>query len=150
MWNRWNPFREMEALRREIDRVFEGYGEPRTWRSAFLPGTSARTYPLVNVSESAEEVVVEALAPGLDVDSLEVSVKGNQLTISGEKRSLEGVAAEAYHRTERSTGRFVRTLNLDTEVDDAKVTAQYANGILLVTLPKSERAKPKQITVNVK
>jgi len=152
MFRRWNPWREMEALRREVDRVFEGYGAERynPFRSAFLPGHSARTYPLVNVYENAEEVTVEALAPGLDPEKLDVSIKGTTLTISGEKRGLEGVSREQYHRNERSAGSFVRTIELDAEIDDERISANYANGILLVTLPKSEKAKPKKIAIEVK
>lgn len=150
-WRKWNPFGEMDVLRREIDRVFEGFhGKKWNWRSAFLPGSAARSYPLVNLSENEEEVVVEALAPGLDPESLDVSLKGSALIITGEKPALKGVAAEAYHRNERAAGKFVRSIELDTEIDESKVTARYRNGILLVTLPKSEKAKPRQITVDIK
>jgi len=152
MFRRWNPFAEMDALRREIDRVFQGYLPGGSWRpaSAFLPGTSARSYPLMNVSETPEEYVVEALAPGLDPETLEVTVKGNVLTLSGEKKELEGVAPEQYHRSERSTGKFVRTLTLDADVNEKKVGASYVNVMLVVTLPKAESAKPKKIAVSVK
>lgn len=146
-WHTWNPWGEVDALRREIDRVFEGFGGKRGWRSAFLPGSSARAYPLVNVSENAEEFRVEALAPGLDIESVEVNVKGTVLTIAGSKKPVEGVAPEAYHRNERSTGRFVKTVQLGTEINEDKVEARYAGGVLLVTLPKSEKAKPRQIAV---
>jgi len=152
MFRRWNPFAEFDVLRREIDRVFEGYGRGTGSQpvAAFLPGMAARGYPLVNLGETAEEYTVEALAPGLDPESLEVSVKGNALTLSGEKKGLEGVTAEQYHRSERSTGKFVRTLTLDSEINDKKVTAKYVNGLLVVTLPKAESAKPKKIAVSVK
>lgn len=148
-WSMWNPWTEMDSLRREIDRVFEGYGG-RGWRSAFLPGSAARTYPLVNVSENAEEYTVEALAPGLDKESLEVSVKGHFLTVTGEKKPLEGIPAEAYHRSERATGRFVRTVELGSDIDEGKVSARYVGGMLRVTLPKAESAKPRQIQVRTK
>jgi HSP20 family protein len=141
----------MGALRQELERVFDDYwpaGWPRR-RSAFLPGRAARAYPLVNVYEDPEAVYVEALAPGLDADSLDVSVRGNTLTLAGEKKPLEGVPDEAYHRSERATGRFVRTLQLDADVDAEKVEARYENGIVTITLPKSEKAKPKQIPVSV-
>jgi len=151
MWRDWNPFTEMDAVRREIERVFEGYAPRWTgWKSVFLPGTSARTYPLMNVSEDAENVIAEALAPGLDTESLQVSVKGDTLTIQGEKKPLGGVKPEAYHRSERAAGKFVRTFELPSEIDEGKVKAEYANGLLTITLPKAEKAKPKQISVKVK
>jgi len=151
MWRNWNPFAEMDALRREIDRVIEGFSPKWTgWRSVFLPGIAARNYPLLNVAEDAENVIVEALAPGLDVETLQVSVKGDTLTVQGEKKPLTGVKPEAYHRSERATGKFVRTLELPSEIDEGKVKAEYAAGLLTITLPKAERAKPKQIAVKVK
>ena len=150
MFRKWNPFSELDVLRREINKVFEGYA-PHAGRlySAFLPGRSARSYPLVNLSENEEQYQVEALAPGLDPETLEISVKGKQLSITGTKASLDGVTADQIHRTERSTGKFVRILDLTTDINDEKVSAQYVNGMLIITLPKAESAKPKKIDVKV-
>ena len=149
MWRNWNIFHEIDDLHREIDRLVGSYrseGRGRM-RSSFLPGVSARGYPMMNVYEEKDAIVVEALAPGLDVDSLEISVSGNTLTLSGAKKPLPDVKPEAYHRNERAAGRFVRTLQLGSEVDENKGKASYENGILTVTLPKAERAKPKKIKV---
>lgn len=148
----WDPFREMEALRREVERAFEdfGQGRPSMWRSAFLPGVSARSYPLINVAEDRDNVYIEALAPGLDPQSLEVSVQDSTLRVAGEKTPIKAdIKPEAYHRAERGAGRFVRTLTLPTAIDADKVKAEYKNGLLLLTLPKHEKAKPKQISVAV-
>ncbi len=148
----WDAFSELEALRREMDRrlaeSWPGYG--RTPRVAFLPGRSARQYPLVNVSEDEQNVYVEALAPGVDPKSLDLSVMQGALTIKGEKPGLAQVSAEAYHRNERAAGRFVRTVELPVEVDAGKVSADYRNGLLLVTLPKAEAARPRQVPINVR
>lgn len=145
----WDPLRELERIRREMDRVFEGAGPSRSWPSGFLPGTGARQYPRVNVSEGPEGFLVEALAPGVDPKTLDLSVKKNVLTISGEKKSPEGIKPEAYHRSERSAGRFMRTLELPTDIDGEKVRASYTDGILRVTLPRPEAAKPKRIQVEM-
>lgn len=150
----WDPFRELNALRQEVERAFEdlgaGWGLRPASRNAFLPGVSARAYPLVNVSEDKDNIHVEALAPGLDPQTLEVSVVRDTLRIAGEKAAIKAdIAADAYHRSERGAGRFVRTMTLPTEVDANKVKAEYRNGLLLLTLPKSEAAKPKQIAVSV-
>ncbi len=148
----WDPFVEMEALRREVDRVFEGFGMrrwPRAGRVAFLPGLGARQYPLVNLYEDDGHVYVEALAPGVDPKSLELSVAGDTLTIKGEKPGLAQVAAEAYHRNERAAGRFIRSIELPAEVDREGVTADYRNGLLLITMPKSAAAKPRQIPISL-
>ncbi|MBN1420075.1 MAG: Hsp20/alpha crystallin family protein [Planctomycetes bacterium] len=146
----WNPFRELEALRREFNRVFGGFGGGGAPRSAFLPGMSARTYPLLNVSEDADAFHVEALAPGLDPSALDVSVQGDVLSLSGQKSPIEGIKPEQFHRSERATGRFQRTLHLNADIDEKKVTAHYEGGIITIELPKAEKAKPKQISVSVK
>jgi HSP20 family protein len=148
----WEPIAGLDALRREIDRTFEefwGDRSPRAGRVAFLPGRSARQYPLVNLHEDGGHLYVEALAPGVDPKTLDLSVAQGTLTIKGEKPGLAQVSADAYHRNERAAGRFTRTIELPVGVEAGKVTAEYKNGLLLVTLPKSEAAKPKQIPVNV-
>lgn len=150
----WSPFREMNRLSGEMDRAFDHWNTG-TWRLpfsrvSFLPARSARAYPLLNVSEDADAIHVEALAPSIDAESLEVSVKGATLTISGAKNNkAKDVAAENYHRNERAAGRFTRTIELPVEVDADKVKAGYIDGILTIDLPKSEAAKPKQIAVSV-
>lgn len=149
---RWDPFRELNALRDEVERAFDDYG---AWRRpfsrwSFTPALGARSYPLSNVGEDADNIYVEALAPGLNVDSLQISVQQGQLSVTGEKSAITPeVKAEAYHRNERGAGRFVRTMTLPAEVNADKVNAQYKNGLLLITLPKAEEAKPKQINVEV-
>ena len=147
----WNPFQEMEALRKEMDRLFGTIGSQTLpfARASFLPGRAARRYPLVNISEDKDTYYVEALAPGVDPNNLNLSVIRNTLTISGEKLRVGAeVKPDAYHRNERAAGRFVRTVELPAEVDEAKVKADYKNGLLLVTLPKHEKAKPKQVAIN--
>ena len=147
-----DPFSGLDALRREIDRTFDEFWSdrsPRMWRGAFLPGRAARQYPLVNLSEDEGHVYVEALAPGVDPKSLEITVVQGTLTIKGEKPGLQQVSAEAYHRNERAAGRFVRSIELPTEVDAARIKAEYRHGLLLITLPKSEAAKPRKIEVSV-
>ena len=151
MRTHWDPFTDMAGLRQDVNRLLDGFGRGgRPFRSVFLPGRSARSYPRINISDDPEKIRVDALAPGLDTNTLEVSVKGDTLTLAGEKKPLEGITRESFHRSERSTGRFVRVINLASEIDEGNLSAEYRDGILSVTLAKSERAKPKQITVNVK
>jgi HSP20 family protein len=148
----WNPFEDMAALRREIDRAFSefGRGENPLYKVAFLPGTGPRRYPLINLSEDKDKLYVEALTPGVDPKSLNVTVMQNRLTLSGEKSPIgSDVKPEAFHRNERASGKFLRALDLPVEVDDVNVQAEYKNGLLLVSIPKAEKAKPKRITVNV-
>ncbi len=145
----WDPFRELERLRQEMDRIFETVTPAGSPRGGFLPGLGARQYPRVNVADAGEAYLVEALAPGVDPATLDVSMKGDVLTISGEKSAPHGVKPDAFHRSERSAGRFVRSIELPSEIDASKVKAAYTDGILQVTLPKAERAKPKRIEISV-
>jgi HSP20 family protein len=148
----WDPFDRVDLLRREIDRAFDRLGPQfaPAFRAAFLPGRGAREYPLVNIYQQQDALIVEALAPGADPESLNVSVTGNTMTITGEKRRVKtDVAPEAFHREERAAGKFIRTIELPVDIDDGKVKAEYKNGLLLITLPKAQKAKPRQIDVQV-
>jgi HSP20 family protein len=145
----------MDALRHEVDRAFRDAGLGRIMSPrfdvSFLPGRGARAYPLFNVTEDEEAYRVEALAPGIDPESLQVSVIENRLTVSGEKKTADGsaVPADAYHRVERAAGRFARQIALPGLVEAAKVDAAYQDGILEITLPKAESARPREISVRV-
>jgi len=146
----FDPF---QALQREIENVFERAGPQFSpmFRSAFLPGRAAREYPLINLYEEQDQVRVEALAPGAEPNSFNISVVGRTLTIAGEKPRVSGdVKPEAFHREERAAGRFNRNIEIPFPVEQGEgLTSQYRNGLLVVTLPKSEKAKPRQIKVEV-
>jgi HSP20 family protein len=148
----WNLLQDMEALRREIDRAFQefGFGEEPAQRVAFLPGRGPRRYPLINLLEDKDNLYIEALTPGVDPQSLDVTVLQNRVTLSGEKSRIGGdIKPEAFHRNERASGKFVRVVDLPVEVNNAQIQAEYKNGLLVLTLPKAEKAKPKQININV-
>lgn len=147
----WDPF-DIESLQRQVNQAFERAGPqfPPTFRTAFLPGRAAREYPLINIYDDQNALYLEALAPGADPGSFNISVVRDTLTLSGEKPRAPGdVKAEAFHREERAAGKFVRNIALPVEIDDSKVKAEYKHGLLLITAPKSEKAKPKQISVQV-
>lgn len=103
----------------------------------------------MNMAESADGYTIEALAPGVNPDSIQITVVRNILTVAGEKTPPESVQREQFHRTERAAGRFVRNIELPTDIDPDKVQARYTNGLLVLTLPKSEAAKPRQIKLTV-
>src|SRR6185369_3462276 len=118
---------------------------------AFYRGNLAAAFggagPGVNVWEDANNVFVEAELPGIDASKLDISViEGNQLTIQGERPMLE-MAGSVWHRQERSYGSFTRVLTLPTLVDADAVDATYVAGVLKLTLPKAEAAKPRKIAV---
>ena len=148
----WNPFADVEALRREIGRAFEDFGfeQGPSHRVAFLPGREPRRYPLVNLLEDKDHLYIEALTPGVDPQSMNITALQNRLTLAGEKGGIpENIKPEAFHRNERASGKFVRTIDLPVEIDEAGIQAEYKNGLLVVTLPKAEKAKPKQISIKV-
>jgi HSP20 family protein len=148
----WDPFEGIETLHRQIDQAFERYGPqvPPMFRTAFLPGRAAREYPLVNIYDDPNTLYVEALAPGAEPDSFNIAVVGNMLTLSGEKRRAPGeVKPETFHREERAAGKFSRNIELPVDMDDSKAKGEYKNGLLLISLPKSEKAKPRQIKLQV-
>ena len=146
----WDPLHEIDSLRREINRTFEDAGLGRLGgrgHLAFLPGRGARQYPLVNLYDDGETFTVEALAPGLNAEKIDLSVLRNTLTIAGEKLGPHHVAPERIHRIERAAGRFMRTVELPTEVDPDKVSASYKNGFLVVKVPRAKAARPRKIAV---
>jgi HSP20 family protein len=105
--------------------------------------------PTVDVYEEKDDIVVKAELPGMDKDNIEVNLTDHTLTIKGEKKKEEDVKEENYHRSERSYGTFLRTLELPKDVHADKVKASFKNGILEVRIPKTEGAKAKEIKVKV-
>lgn len=146
----WNLIREMDNLRKEMDELFRGAGFGQLLEPAFLPGVGTRRYPRINVREDGDSYQLDALLPGVDVAKLDMSVVGSTLTLAGERAELDENHGRTWHRRERGAGKFLRTIELPMEIDAAKVVAEYQNGVLQVTLPKAEAAKPKRIAVNVK
>jgi HSP20 family protein len=141
-------------MRREMNRFLDEFGTS-SWsfpfsRTSFLPGRAAGSYPLLNIGEDSVNIYVDALAPGVDPKTLDVSVTHDLLVISGEKKALlSSVGAEAIHRSERSAGQFTRSITLPFEVDSERITATYQEGLLKITMPKAKVAKPRQIQVSV-
>jgi HSP20 family protein len=101
----------------------------------------------MNVWANAENAVVATEIPGIDPDSLEISVVGSTLTIKGSRQPEETQEGESYHRRERWYGRFARSLELPFKIESEKVKAHYAKGILTVSLPRAEAEKPKKIEI---
>ncbi|RLC24890.1 MAG: Hsp20/alpha crystallin family protein [Deltaproteobacteria bacterium] len=140
-WPEWDPFEELGRMRREMDRLMEGL-------TRSLPGDgSAGVFPLINLTEDMDNFYVRAELPGMAADDLEISVTGNSLSISGERKIPVEDENAVYHRREREAGKFSRMISLPSEIDTGKVEAVSTDGLLTITLPKAEAAKPKQITV---
>jgi HSP20 family protein len=141
-WRLRNPFDELERMRSQMDRVLEGY----TGSPALRP--SAGVFPAVNLTEDGDRYYVRAELPGIKAEDLDIQVTGRNLTISGERVMAPDVEGARYHRREREGGNFSRVIALPGDVDADKVEAHLTNGILTVSVAKSEAAKPRKITIN--
>ena len=135
----WDPFRELEDLRRMTDALLSTITAPRYRRRL--------EYPPLDVLESDEEFVVIANLPGVPKDQIHISVLGQALTIEGE-RPVDEDASHRYVRRERGYGKFRRTIEFQTAIQADKVKARYQDGVLSISVPKAESARPKQITVH--
>jgi len=141
----WRPFGELGSLRREMDRLWDSFfGErplARAWEREWAPS--------LDVSETKDNFVVKAEVPGIDAKDIDISLTGDVLTIKGEKKQEKEEKEEDYHLVERSYGAFSRSIRLPAEVESTKIKASYKNGILRVTLPKSEKVKAKEVRITV-
>ena len=136
---RWEPFTEMNRLRREMDRLFD-WGGTR-------PLYARSTFPSLNIWENDDNLFVEAELPGFALDDLDIMVSGdNQLSVSGERKTPE-LEGGTWHGRERGFGKFNRAIELPGYVDSGKVSAELKNGVLTITLPKREEVKPRRIEV---
>ncbi len=136
-----NPFEELDRMRRQMDWLS---GRPAR---AFSGESVAGVFPLINVTENKDSYYVRAELPGVKADELGISVTGDTLSITGERKLPAEDEKAQYHRSEREAGRFSRIVSLPTQIDAAKVEAQCNDGILTVILPKAEATKPRQIAV---
>jgi HSP20 family protein len=152
---RWNPKRELTTwpsdlwnIQREINRMFDNF-----FRDGMQDdGSFGLSYwtPAVDIAEHDNEFVVKVELPGVSKDDVKITLESNILTIRGEKKQEKETKEENYHRLERSYGSFQRSFTLPSTVRSEKIDAVYKDGVLTITLPKAEEAKPKQIEVKVR
>lgn len=140
-WGFSRPFREFDRLRRQMDELHS------VLSGGTLPLPTAGVFPLTNVTEDAENYHVRAELPGMKSDELDIQVTAEGISIAGERKIPEEGNGVKYHRREREAGKFSRLINLPGEIEANKVEASMENGVLKVTIPKSEVTKPRQITV---
>jgi HSP20 family protein len=142
---RWEPAREMMTLREAMDRLFDD----AFTRPLSMAGNSW-SIPAVDMYQTDNEIVVKAALPGIKADEVQINITGDVLTLKGEVKQREEVKEKAYHIREQRWGTFERTLVLPANVVADKAKADFENGILTITLPKAEEAKPKTITIKTK
>ena len=145
---RWEPFNEMVSLRDAVNRLFEdSFIRPGTWP---LPFDGGNVSVPADVIETKDDVVVKLSAPGVKPEDIDISVVGDMLTIKGETKSEEQFEEGSYIRKERRFGSFQRAFSLPASVASDKAKAEFENGVLTLTLPKAEEAKPRSIKVTMK
>jgi HSP20 family protein len=129
---RWVPFRDLAGLQGRMNSGAEG-----AWS------------PAVDIYEKDGNIVLKAELPGIEAKDVDVRVENNVLTLQGERRFEQEVQKESYQRVERSYGTFSRSFTLPTVIDTDQIKAEFKDGLLRMTLPKKEEAKPKQISIDV-
>jgi HSP20 family protein len=146
---RWlDPFRDLSAIQERMNQIFEDALARSRGREEGL--RTGMWTPAVDIYENSDFVVVKAELPGVEKNRISVEVKDGILSLRGERKFEKEVKEESFHRIERSYGSFQRSFSLPVSVDQDQVTARFEDGVLEVKLPKKEKAKPKQIQVDVK
>jgi len=142
-----NPFKDIEKVRSEMDRLWDTFLFGRPQRRGFEE--IAEWLPAVDVTETKSEIVVNAEIPGMEAKDIDISLNEGTLTIRGEKKQEKEEKEEAYHLIERRYGTFTRSIPLPKEVDGNRARAFYKNGVLKVRLPKSGEAEKKEVKIKV-
>lgn len=145
---RFDPFRELSLMQDRMNRMFGDFYGRRLDDDVMSRGDWV---PAVDIYENDKhEIVIRAEMPGMKREDIELRVENNTLTLRGERKREAEVRDEQYHRVERAYGAFVRSFSLPSTVDAGHVSAEYKDGVLSVTLPLREEAKPRQIPVEIK
>ncbi len=146
---RWDPFRDVMTLQDRMNRLFD-HALTKT-RADDDEGLTASTWlPAVDIYETADSVILKAELPGVSRENIDIQVRDNTLTLKGERKFEREVKDENYLRIERSYGSFQRAFSLPTVIHQDEIKAVFKDGVLEVTLPKAEEAKPKQVKIEVK
>ena len=144
-WPARPSFERLSKLRDEMDRLFKSPFTTFARPSQFLNGWA----PAIDLYEDKDHLIVKVEIPGMTKEEIEVSLRDGVLSISGERKRDESHHQAGVYRSERSLGRFQRIVTLPKLVEAEKVKANYKDGVLTITLPKTEEAKPKQIEIKV-
>lgn len=144
---RWDPFRELQDMSQRLNQIFarpfEGFGSGRQLL------TVAEWSPAVDVSETDAEYVVKAELPEVKKEDVKVTMEDGVLTLEGERKQEKEEKGKHYHRIERSYGSFMRSFELPDNVDTSKAKAEFKDGMLTLSLPKTEKAKSKALEIKV-
>jgi HSP20 family protein len=127
-------------LRDEVDRMFRDLYDGHDYESGWMPS--------VDIAEDKDRFVLSAELPGVKKEDVKINVHNNTLTIEGEKKGTSEKKDDNYYKNERFFGKFTRSFTLNTDIDTEKIKADFEHGVLTVSLPKTEKVKPRQIAIN--
>ena len=139
---RWDPIRELDSLQGDMNRLFDRFFEGRAGNA-----TSRRWVPAMDLVETDDHLVLRGDLPGMTEDDVDIEIKDNVLTVSGERKAEHEDKGEGYHRVERAFGSFSRSLSLPRGVDPEQIDASFTNGVLEVRIPKPAEAKPTRVQI---
>ena len=144
---RWEPFRDLITLQDRMNRMFdERFGRVQAGDINMVTGAWS---PAVDIYETDHNIIVKAELPEMKEKDIDIRLENDTLTLKGERKFEKETREENYHRVERAYGAFSRSFTLPTSVDQDKISAEYKDGVLKITLPKKVETKPKQIKVNI-
>src|SRR5262245_47264330 len=144
---KWDPFKDLLTLQDRMNRLFDE--SVRNVKPGDEALSSAIWSPAVDIYETEDEVVVKAELPEVNQKDIDIQIESNTLTLRGERKFNKETKKENFHRIERSYGTFSRSFTLPGTIDQEKISADYKDGILKISMPKREETKPKQIKVAV-
>jgi HSP20 family protein len=139
---RWDPIRELDSLQGDMNRLFDRFFEGRT-----ANGMGRRWIPAMDLVATENDLVLRGDLPGMSEEDVDIEIKDNVLTVSGERQAEHEDKGEGYHRVERAFGRFSRSLSLPQGIDPDKVEAKFEKGVLEVHIPKPAEAKPTRVQI---
>ncbi|MBW4499463.1 MAG: Hsp20/alpha crystallin family protein [Scytonema hyalinum WJT4-NPBG1] len=142
MLSRWNPRQEFNALSNQLNRLFDETLAPTNWEGL-------TRFPAAELTEADDAIHLKLEVPGLEAKDIDIQVTENAVSISGERKSETKTEEKGYTRSEFHYGKFQRVIPLPTHIQNTKVTAEYKDGILNLTLPKKEEAKNTVVKVNL-
>ncbi|MGQ9707201.1 MAG: Hsp20/alpha crystallin family protein [bacterium] len=143
---RWSPFKDILRMQEEMNKLFDNFFN----RSA-LPTTEGRLFsPPIDLVETDEDYRIKVDLPGISKDDMSISAVGNSIVVKGEKRQEKKEEKENYHYMERFYGSFKRVIDLPSDIEADKISAEFTNGVLEIIVPKTEKVKPKEIEIKVR
>jgi len=149
MLTRWNPTTDGANLTQRMESLFDEMVGRGLWRTSEERPLRGSWVPAINILERQDAMVITADLPGLKAEDVEVTVEEGTLSIRGERKLEEASEGETYHRVERLYGVFERSFTLSNSVDVDKIEARFANGEMVLTLPKREESKPRSVKIKV-